>query len=211
MPIPIRAFGLALPLVLLASPLSAQSVSFGLRGTGSFPTGAFAEDPSSANSTIIQGAKSGFGYGAELDLSLGPVGAYGSFDHIAFDCETTTCSANGEYTLQGVAVGLKFSPPMLATRFRPYLKAGVTFNDLKGGYGASSSGLTTDRNPGFELGAGADFSLLSLVSIQPQLRYVGQNLKANIPGVTNTATKPESGVNYFTFDLGAALHLPFGL
>jgi opacity protein-like surface antigen len=211
MPIAIRAFGLALPLFVLAAPLSAQSISFGLRGTGSFPTGAFAENPSSTNGTLIQGAKSGFGYGAEVDLSLGPIGAYGSFDHIAFDCETTACSASGDYTLQGVAVGLKLAPPMIASRFRPYLKAGVTFNDLKGGYGTSSSGLTTDRNPGFELGAGADFSLLSLLSIQPQLRYVGQNLKANIPGVTNTATKPESGVNYFTFDLGAALHLPFGL
>ena len=211
MTVTIRAFGLALSLAALAAPLSAQSISFGLRGTGSFPTGAFAEDPTSSNTTLIQGAKSGFGYGAEVDVSLGPIGAYGSFDHIAFDCETTTCSSSGEYTLQGIAVGLKLSPPMLATRFRPYVKAGVTFNDLKGGYGTASSGLTTDRNPGFEVGAGADFSLLSLLSIQPQLRYVGQNLKANIPGVTNTATKPESGVNYFTFDLGAALHLPFGL
>jgi opacity protein-like surface antigen len=210
MRIVIRAIGLALPLVLLAPSLSAQSISFGLRGSGSFPTGAFADDPSSTNSALIQGAKSGFGYGAEIDLSLGLIGAYGSFDHIAFDCETTTCSSSGEYTLQGVAVGLKLSPP-IASRFRPYLKGGVTFNDLKGGYGTSSSGLTTDRNPGFELGAGADYSLLGLLVIQPQLRYVGQNLKANIPGVTNTAIKPESGVNYFTFDLGAALHLPFGL
>jgi opacity protein-like surface antigen len=209
--ITIRALRLALPLLVLASPVRAQSISFGLRGTGSFPTGAFAEDPTSANPTLIQGAKSGFGYGAEIDLSLGPIGAYGSFDHIAFDCATASCSSSGEYTLQGVTVGVKLSPPMLATRFRPYLKGGVTFNDLKGGYGTSSSGLTTDRNPGFEVGAGADFSLLSLLSIQPQLRYVGQNLKANIPGVTNSATKPESGVNYFTFDLGAALHLPFGL
>jgi len=210
MPVAFKAFGLALPLLLLSAPLSAQSFSIGLRGTGSFPTGAFAEDPSSTNNALIQGAKAGFGYGAEVDLSLGAIGAYGSFDHIAFDCQTTACSSSGEYTLQGVAVGLKLSPPV-ASRFRHYLKAGVTFNDLKGGYGSSSSGLTTDRTPGFELGAGADYSLLGLLVIQPQLRYVGQNLKTNIPGVTVNATKPESGVNYFTFDLGAALHLPFGL
>ena len=129
---------------------------------------------------------------------------------IAFDCETSACSSSGEYTLQGVTVGLKLSPP-IASRFRPYLKGGVTFNDLKGGYGAASTGLSTDRSPGFELGAGADYSFLGLLVIQPQLRYVGQNLKANIPGVTVTATKPESGVNYFTFDLGAALRLPFGM
>jgi hypothetical protein len=200
-----RSIRLALALVLLATPLSAQSISFGLRGTGSFPTGEFAEEPSSTNDAVIQGAKQGFGYGAEIGVSLGPIGAYGSFDHIAFDCETAACASDGEYTLQGVTVGLKLRPPM-ASRIRPFIKGGVTFHDLKGGYGgSSSSGLTTDRAPGYEVGVGADLGILGILSIQPQVRYVGQNLKANIPGVTNNSTGPTSGVNYFTFDLGLAL------
>jgi opacity protein-like surface antigen len=207
----LRTVCLALPIALLASPLSAQSITFGLRGTGSFPTGDFAEDPTATNSTVVRGAKQGFGYGAELGVSMGPIGAYASFDHIAFDCEASACSTDGEYTLQGVTVGAKLMAPTVA-RFRPFIKAGVTFNDLKGGYGGtSSSGLSTDRAPGYEVGLGADLSVLGLVSIQPQVRYVGQNLKANIPGVTQTATIPESGINYFTFDLGLALHLPFGM
>jgi hypothetical protein len=202
----IATLGLALSLASLAAPLAAQSISFGLRGTGSFPTGSFGEDPSAASPNLIQGAKQGFGFGAEVGVGLGPIGAYGSFDHIAFDCETTACSSNGEYTLQGVTVGLKLSPPMLS-RFRPFLKSGVTFNSLKGGYGASSGGLTTDRKPGYEVGVGADYNLLGLLSITPQLRYVGQNLKTKLIG-SNAA--PTSGVNYFTFDLGLSLHTPFG-
>ncbi|MEO6526697.1 MAG: outer membrane beta-barrel protein [Gemmatimonadaceae bacterium] len=207
------AIGLSLSLALLASPASpasAQSISFGLRGTGSFPTGSFAENSSTTNTAVIQGAKSGFGYGAEIGLSLGPIGAYGSFDHINFDCETTTCTSDGKYTLQGVTAGLRLSLPV-ASRFRPFIKGGVTFNDLEGSYGSSSTsnGLTTEKNPGYELGLGADYNLLGLISITPQARYIGQNLKRKVPGVTNTATTPNSGVNYFTFDLGLSLHTPF--
>jgi opacity protein-like surface antigen len=202
----IATLGLALSLATLAAPLTAQSISFGLRGTGSFPTGSFAEDPSATNPNLIQGAKQGFGYGAEVGIGLGLIGAYGSFDHIAFDCETTACSSSGEYTLQGVTVGLRLSPPMLS-RFRPFIKGGVTFNQLKGSYGSSSSGVTTDRKPGYELGVGADYNVLGLLSITPQLRYVGQNLKTKLIG-SNAA--PNSGVNYLTFDLGLSLHTPFG-
>jgi opacity protein-like surface antigen len=209
----IARFGLALSLLLLASPLSAQSISFGLRGTGSVPTGSFSETPTtgSTNATLIQGAKSGFGYGAEAGLSFGMFGAYASFDHIKFDCETATCTTNGKYTLQGVTAGLKVSVPMMS-RFRPFVKGGLTYNDLKGSYGGSSSGgLTTDRNAGFELGVGGDYGLLGIFSITPQLRYVGQNFKRRVPGVTNTSTIPNSGVDYFTFDLGLSLHTPFGM
>jgi opacity protein-like surface antigen len=209
----IARLGIALSLVSLAMPLSAQSISIGLRGTGSFPTGDFAETQSStAGSTaVIEGAKSGFGYGAEVGLSFGPIGAYASFDHIKFDCETTTCTNDGKYTLQGVTAGLKLGLPV-ASRFRPFIKGGVTYNDLEGSYGSSSTsnGLTTEKAPGYELGLGADYSLLGIVSITPQVRYVGQNFKGKVPGVTNTSTTPNSGVNYFTFDLGLSLHTPFG-
>jgi opacity protein-like surface antigen len=203
--------GLALSLVWLATPLSAQSISFGLRGTGSFPTGDFAESSTAGNTAVIRGAKQGFGYGAELGLSMGIVGAYASFDHIAFDCETATCTSNGEYTLQGVTAGVKLSIPMMS-RFRPFVKGGITYNDLKGGYGGTaSSGLTTDKKAGYELGLGGDYGILGIISITPQVRYVGQNLKGKVPGVTNTASIPNSGVNYFTADLGLSVHTPFGM
>src|SRR4051812_45510768 len=97
----------ALALTLTASRLTAQSISIGLRGTGSLPTGSFAETPTSgsANTAVIEGAKTGFGYGLDVGLSLGMLGVYAGFDHVKFDCETTTCRSDGKYTLQGVTAG----------------------------------------------------------------------------------------------------------
>ncbi len=206
-----RTVGLALSLGLFASSLSAQSISIGLRGSGSFPTGSFSETQgSTADTALIQGAKNGFGYGLDVGLGIGMFGLYAGFDHVQFDCETTTCRTDGKYTLQGVTVGLKVAVPMMS-RLSPFVKGGVTFNDLQGGYGGSSSNrLSTDRTPGYEVGAGIDVSLLGLLSFTPQLRYIGQNLKAKIPGVTTPTTATEQGVKYFTFDLGLAVHTPFG-
>jgi hypothetical protein len=201
--------GLTLSLLSLATPLSAQSLSFGLRGTGAFPTGDFGEQASVTQSTLIQGAKNGFGFGAEAGLAWGMIGAYASFDHIQFDCETSSCLNNGEYRVQGITGGIKVWPSFFS-QIRPFLKAGLTMNDLKGGYGGSSSNvITTDKNAGYEFGAGADFGFLALFNVSPQVRYVGQNLQAQIPGVTNTSTTPNSGVNYWTFDLGITVHTPF--
>jgi opacity protein-like surface antigen len=157
----------------------------------------------------VQGAKSGFGYGADVGVGLGPIGVYAGFDHISFDCQTTACGSDGEYTLQGVTAGVKLSLPV-ATRFRPFVKGGVTFKDLKGSWGSSttSNGLTTERKPGYEIGLGGDYGLLGIVSITPQVRYIGQNFDARVPGVTSTASADNQGVNYFTFDLGLSLHSP---
>jgi len=201
-----------LSLLLLASLLPAQSFSIGLRGTGGLPTGSFAQatTSSSTNNVLIAGAKNGFGYGLDVGVGIGPLGVYGGFDQIHFDCETSTCQTDGKYTLHGVTVGAKLAMPLMS-QLRPYVKGGVTFNDLEGGYGGSSSNrLSTDKSPGYELGAGLDYSLAGLVSLTPQLRYIGQNLKAKIPGVTITTATTEQGVNYFTFDLGLSVHTPFG-
>jgi hypothetical protein len=204
-----RILVLAAGVAALASTLGAQSLSIGLRGSGSIPTGAFSQDQSSANAAVIEGAKSGFGYGLDVALGLGPLGVYAGFDHVQFDCQTTTCRTDGKYTLQGVTAGVKLMAPSVSL-LHPFVKGGVTFNDLQGGYGGQSSNvLTTDKTPGYEIGVGADVSLLGLVSITPQARYIGQNLKAKIPGVS---APPATGtaVNYFSFDLGLSVHTPFG-
>lgn len=200
----------ALSLVLVTSSLAAQTISIGLRGTGSIPTGAFADSgaSSSANNAVIAGAKNGFGYGLDAGLGFGPIGIYAGFDHIKFDCETTTCKNNGKYTLEGVTAGVKLSLPTKSI-VRPFVKGGVTFHDLEGGYGGTqSNSLTTEKTPGYEIGVGADVSFLGIVSLTPQARYVGQELKAKIPGV-NTPAATGTGVNYFSFDLGLSLHTPW--
>jgi hypothetical protein len=200
---------------LLATSLPAQSISIGLRGTGSFPTGAFAQTPTStttppSSDVLIEGAKNGFGYGLDAFIGVGPIGVYAGFDQIKFDCETTTCTSTGKYTLQGATAGVKIYTPMISV-FRPYVKGGITFNNLQGGYGGQSSNvLTTDRTPGYEIGLGFDYSLLGIFSLCPQARYVGQNFKGHIPGVTTPATANGTGVNYITFDVGFAVHTPFG-
>jgi len=159
---------------------------------------------------VLSGAKNGFGYGLDAALSLGMIGVYAGFDHVKFDCETATCSGNGDYTLQGATVGVKLALPV-ADLIRPYVKGGVTFNSLKGSYGGTSNTkFETDQAPGYELGAGADVGFMGLVSISPQVRYIGQNLKAKVPGVTVTSSTPSTGVNYFSFDLGLSVHTPFG-
>ncbi len=205
----LRMLIVAVAVVVVAPSLGAQSISISLRGSGSIPTGSFAEDQTgSGNAAAIEGAKNGFGYGLDVGVGVGPIGVYAGFDHIKFDCETTTCTSDGKYTLQGVTAGLKlYTPPV--SLLHPFVKGGVTFNDLQGGYGSSSSNvLTTDRAPGYEVGAGADISFLSLLSLTPQVRYVGQNLKAKIPGVSAPSATGKA-VNYLAFDLGLTFHSPF--
>ena len=205
-----RMLIIAPSIALVASSIAAQSISIGLRGTGSIPTGSFAETQTgTGNTAVIEGAKNGFGYGLDLAIGLGPISAYGGFDHVKFDCETATCQSDGKYTMSGVAVGLKLAVPM-ASRFRPYIKGGVTFQDLAGGYGGSNANvLTTERTPGYEIGAGLDYQLLGILSLTPQVRYVGQNFKPKIPGVITPTNATEQSANYITFDLGLSLHTPF--
>jgi len=193
---------------LVSGPVHAQGIYLGLRGGGAFPTGDFSNSEASST-TAIDAAKSGFGYGVDAGLSLGVLGIYAGFDHINFDCESSTCNSDGKYKLQGVTAGLRLRLPGSAF-IHPWVKGGVTFNELKGGYGSSTQELTTDRNPGYEIGAGLDIPILGVFSIYPQARYVGQNFKYDIPGVTNTSTSPEAKANYVTFDVGLSIHSPLG-
>ncbi len=197
--------------LLISAPSSqAQWIALGVRGSGSVPTGSFADESSSSSSTsVIEGAKNGFGYGLDLAAGIGMFGVYGGFDHVNFDCETYICSSGGEYTLSGASAGLKLTRSA-GSFLHPFIKGGVTFNKLKGRFGSSSeSGLTSDRAPGYEVGVGVDLSLLGLLALAPQVRYVGQNFKAKVPGVTSP-DQDGQGVNYLTFDLGLSVQVPFG-
>lgn len=195
-----------------ASQLDAQSFHLGLRGGAGIPTGSFADDPSGAASgdALVAGAKTGFGYGLEAGVGLGMFGIYAGFDKIDFECQTTTCTSDGKYKLMGGSAGIRLSPSGMSF-IRPWVKGGVTFNELKGSYGSSSTsnGLTTDRAPGYEVGAGFDIPFLGLFALTPQVRYVGQNLKYKVPGVTSPTSDDKAGVNYFTVDLGLSLTNPF--
>ena len=64
----------------------------GLRGGGAFPTGDFSQ--TSGSTTVLDAAKSGFGYGLDAGLQLGVAGIYAGFDHINFDCASSTCTVS---------------------------------------------------------------------------------------------------------------------
>ncbi len=200
---------MAAGLTLCASQLGAQGIYFGLRGGGAFPTGDFSNE-TTGSTAVLDAAKSGFGYGADAGIQLGPAGIYAGFDHINFDCASDTCNSDGKYKLQGVTAGVKLLSPSIGIA-RPFLKGGVTFNELQGGYGASqSTELKTERKPGYEIGVGLDVGFLGLLNFTPQARYIGQNFKYKVPGVNTTGSTATSGVNYFTFDLGLSVHSPLG-
>ena len=167
------------------------------------------ESTAPTEGSLLVGAKSGFGYGLDAGINLGPIGFYAGFDKIQFDCSEESCAADdGSYKLQGVSGGVRLSIPLFPI-VRPWVKAGVTFNDLDVDFGAASSRtrFSTERTPGYELGAGIDIPFGGILSLTPQVRYIGQKLDYRIPGVT-TGDKRSEEANYYTFDLGLRLRTP---
>ena len=204
----IRTAALVAGLVLSAAQLHAQTIYMGLRGGGAYPTGEFGQ--TGGGSTLLDAAKSGFGYGFDAGLQLGFVGMYAGFAHIDFSCESSTCNSDGKYLLRGAVAGLKLLVPH-TTIIRPFAKGGVTFNQLEGGYkNGQLTELKTDHKPGYEIGAGLDVNILGLVTLSPEARYVGQNFRYKVPGVNTVGATPTQGVNYFTFDVGLSFRNSFG-
>lgn len=201
---------LLLGIAASATPVHAQLFYVGLRGGASLPTGAFADSAGgTAQDRFLAGAKTGFGYGLDAGINLGPVGIYAGFDHISFDCEVQVCSADTKYKLQGVSAGLRLSLPLVPV-VKPWVKGGVTFNDLEADFSGSSSTptLTTERTPGYELGAGLDIPIGGgFFSLTPQVRYIGQKLDYKVPGVTS-GNSTNKAANYYTFDLGLRFRSP---
>lgn len=197
-----------LALMLGAGGLRAQGFSLGLRGGGGFPMGQFAStsaNTGTANQALLSGARSGFGYGLDAGLSLGLIGVYAGFDHVQFNCQDTQCGSEGKYSLGGVSGGLRISL-MQSGMIRPWVKGGVTLADLNGSYGSGSSNtLTTDRAPGYEIAGGIDVPFLGLLAFSPQVRYVGQNAKFKVPGVTVNQTQQQQTLTYLKLELGLAL------
>ena len=197
-------------LTAAATPAEAQLFYFGIRGGAGIPTGAFADSTQgTAQDQFLTGAKAGFGYGLDAGINLGPLGIYAGFDHINFDCEAQSCGADTKYRLQGVSAGVRLSVPLFPL-VKPWAKAGVTFSELEADFAGSSSvpTLTTERTPGYELGAGVDIPIAGgFLSLTPQARYVGQKLDYRIPGVTS-GDKENRKANYYTFDLGLRLRSP---
>ena len=203
------AIALAAGSIGAATPLHAQLFYVGVRGGAGIPAGAFGESAAPSEESLLVGARTGFGYGLDAGINLGPLGFYAGFDQMRFDCSEESCAADdGKYNLKGVSGGVRLSVPLFPV-VKPWVKAGVTFNELDVDFGAASSRtqVSTERTPGYELGAGFDIPFGGIFSITPQVRYVGQKLDYRIPGVT-TGDKQSNEANYYTFDLGLRLRTP---
>lgn len=196
--------------VLGARDAEAQGLSFSLRGGGGSAMGDFARSASSTSdpSAFVAGAKSGFGMGVDATLSFTRgMGLYAGFDRVAFACDDSACGSDGEYNLAGVTAGVHLAPVRLAS-LTPWVRAGVTFNELKGTYGAAGNQLASARAPGYELSAGVNVPVLGMLSLAPQVRYVGQNPKVKVPGID--APQAEQSIGYLVFNLGLGIQAPFG-
>ncbi len=196
-------------LVSLATPAEAQFVYFGLRGGAAVPTGAFAEGGTTGENQLVEGAKTGFGYGLDAGINLGPLGIYAGFDKMRFECAEAACSApDSKFKMQGVSAGVRLILPLIPM-MKPWVKAGVTFSELETQFGGASSTpqFSSERTPGYEVGAGVDIPFLGFFSITPQVRYVGQKFDYKLPGVTSGDTTTDKA-NYYTFDLGLRIRSP---
>lgn len=189
---------------LMTTRLAAQLFFVGVRAGAGIPAGTFAEAGASSDG-VLRGAKPGLGYGLDAGVGLGPVGLYAGTDRIQFDCRPESCAASGKYKLTGVSVGLRMGIPLVPI-VKPWVKAGIAINELKGTISGASGGttVTTERRPGYELGAGVDVPVLQFFSITPQVRYVSQKLRYSLPGTSGGSR----GVQYYTFDLGFRFRSP---
>jgi opacity protein-like surface antigen len=187
-----------------ASPLSAQLLYVGVRGGAGIPHGKFSETQG-AIGQVADGAKTGFGYGLDAGVNLGPIGLYAGFDRIEFECDEAACASDSNYKLQGISGGVRLSIPLFPL-IKPWVKGGVTYNELAAEYGPTSSlsDFETDRKPGYEIGAGFDIPLAGgFLSLTPQVRYVRQKLDYEAGGQTTS-----NDVNYYTVDVGLRLRSP---
>jgi hypothetical protein len=201
--------GILMPACVLwmldATAANAQLFYVGVRAGAAVPTGRFGE--TGETNPLLTGARAGLGYGLDAGTGAGLVGFYVGYDHIKFDCDDSACSTAGKYELTGYSAGVRVGVPLLP--IKPWAKAGITLNEMKGSFGGSSdSRVTVKRNPGYEIGAGVDIPVLAgFLSLTPQARFIRQNLEATLSpsGATSGGKKP---ANYYTFDIGLRVRSP---
>lgn len=186
------------------SPIQGRAQLFyaGVRGGAGIPTGGFAEAGAASGDALLRGARPGLGYGLDAGLSLGPIlGLYASTDRIDFDCQSQSCAASGKYSLKGVSGGVRMGVPLIPM-IKPWVKAGITVNQLTGTLDGANGGtkFTTKKRPGYEVGAGVDLPVMTFFSLTPQVRYVRQKLKYEPPASSGLASGTREA-NYYTFDL----------
>ena len=189
-------FLIALPALHAAD---AQALYAGVRAGAGIPAGDFAQKATATgNAAYLRGASPGPGYGLDAGIGSPLFGFYASYDHIQFGCQSGACNTSGKYDLTGYAAGVRASIPLLML-FRPWVKAGITYNQMKGN--VDSVSVETGKRPGYEVGAGVDIPVfMGFFSLTPQVRKIRQRL--------SPAGGSRRDVDYYTFDIAFRIRTP---
>lgn len=191
-----------------ASTADAQLFYVGVRAGAAVPAGDFgATSTATGDDALLTGATTGPAYGLDGGVGLGLIGFYGAYEKIQFGCKSGACQRTGKAELTGVSAGVRVRAILLPL-FKPWVKAGVTYNEMKVNFPNSSSrvSFTTDKAPGLEAGAGVDIPVLGgFFNLTPQVRYVRQKME---PRTSSTTTLSKRSADYYTFDIGLRLRSP---
>lgn len=185
-------------LLLASTAVQAQGIiPISVEGRGAFalPQGDWNESDALSN---------GFGYGLDLRLQVLPlISIYGGWDTYGFDVEELDgADANDS----GMHLGGQISLPISAvTGISPFAFAGAVFNrtSMEVEEEGVSVEVESDREIGYEVGAGVAFPFAPALSLTPQVRYRSHNV--DFPGAGEEGE--DSTVSYLSFEVGLRLGL----
>ena len=190
-----------------ANRSEAQALYAGVRGSAGIPKGSFSEKATeTGNAALLRGASPGLGYGFDAGLGSTLIGFYASYDRIQFGCQSGSCETSGKYEVSGISAGARVGIPLLPL-LKPWAKAGITYAQMKGS--VSGVAVTTEKRPGYEIGAGVDIPILAgFFSLSPQLKMVRQKLEP-VAASSSAATGGKRPADYYVFSLGLNVRSPF--
>jgi opacity protein-like surface antigen len=193
------AIAAAFVVVTLALPDTAHSQVPGLgieiTSGWSIPTGDFADGPDGG---WIYGIGATYRVLSRLDV-------YGGYTHVDHGSDEWRSPLGGEEMWDvGVAtdafrLGARYLIPL--TGFQPWIGAGVhtSQSEFTFSAGGDTGGMTMDRRPGWEVGAGAYVGLADRISLVPAVRYSSHPLRhTDAQGFTYDG----DDVTYIALELG---------
>ena len=150
------------------------------------------------------GAGDGAGFAGGAAVGRGPVGVYGEYQRILFDC--ARC---GELDLDdrladtGWEAGLIVRGPALALGIRPWIRGGVLRHQLV--FAGQGGTTVSDGAMGPALGVGLRVPVYRFVEIVPAVTY--QKYEAEFDFADDMLGTRGSDVSYLIYRLGLAVRL----
>ncbi len=142
----------------------------------------------------------GYGYGFNIRVQLFPlISAYGGWDRYNFG---VSGSGNADASDAGMHLGGQISLPTgWLIGVSPFAFAGLVFNRTEMPVGNSSITTESDREIGYEVGAGLAFPFIPAVTLTPQIRYRSHGAEFS----AGAGERIDTTISYFSFDVGVRL------